>query len=142
MTKKPRKSRKATELAAFVSTSVDAKLYKTIEGLAKGASYKHAFFDGVIRAYIYAWSEGKVPRAYLGAADPKTRTVYVRPATQKYLKEISQIDGVSMSTIIRTAYAWYLAQYSKGNDAWNTDLILQNPRSDLKLDDDIERPKD
>ena len=141
MGKKPRKSRKATELDAFVSTSVDAKLFKRIEGLAKGASYKHAFFDGVIRAYIYAWSEGKVPRAYIGAADPKTRTVYVRRATQKYLKQISDIDGVSMSTIIRTSYAWYLAQHEDGNDAWNTDKVLQNPRSGLKLDDDIERPE-
>lgn len=141
MAKKPRKSRKATELDAFVSTSVDAKLYEKIEEVARGAQYKHAFFDGVIRAYIYAWSEGKIPRAYIGASNPKSRTMYVRPATQKYLKRMSEIDGVSMSTIIRTAFAWYLASFTDNADPWGTDAILLNERSALNLEDDIERPE-
>jgi len=139
--KKPRKSRKATELEAFVSTSLDEKLYESIEKMSRGASYKHAFFDGVIRAYIYAWSEGEVPRAYIGATEPKSRTMYVRNATQKYLKQISELDGVSMSTIVRTAFAWYLASFIDTADLWNTDGILAKPRSTLKLGDDIERPE-
>ena len=97
---------------------------------------KHAYFCGLLIEYAKAWNAGKVPRAHMGHPKDncKQQTFYVAKSTVETLKLISTSDGVSVSTVIRTAVSWHIFSKEAGRsrDVWGTEEFL-GPRTKLEF---------
>lgn len=90
---------------------------------------KHEFYNFVLVKFIKAWSQGRIPRTYIGTAGVSASSIQVEYDTYEQICAISKADGVSASTVIRTAFAWWLFKSEKKSDPYGTDKIFETPRN-------------
>ena len=66
------------------------------------------FYSLVAETYIEAWTNRRVPRAFVGKGDASQTTMQVREDVYQEMLALSKSEGETISTYMRTACAYYL----------------------------------
>ena len=110
-------------LQPVLSTMLEARQYEDMR--------KHEFYNFILQKFISAWKKGQVPRTYIGTAGVSATSIQVDLKTYEKIVAISKADGISASTVIRTAFAWWLFRSEKRTDPCGSDTVLPTPRNQV-----------
>lgn len=124
-----------SETRGYIGSFMPKGLFDKVSNSLPTTSGKHVFFDQIIREYVEAWSSGRVPRVYMGQGVrglAEQKTLYMDNVTIEAIKEIAEIDGVAVSHIVRTAFAWHVAGRKKCADIFAGDEVLGD-RPNIKV---------
>jgi len=104
-------------------TQLQPVITETLNALRIDEMNKGEFYTFVLNKYITAWQKGHIPRAYLGTADCHSTSIRIDKLTSERIDLIAEADGQSISTVIRTAFAWYIFRGKNKKDMWGSDEV-------------------
>lgn len=114
-----------------MGVSLQPVLSEMLETSRNQGMLKHEFYNFILASFIKAWSQGRIPRTYIGTAGVSATSIQVERETYDQICAISKADGVSASTVIRTAFAWWLFKSEKKSDPYGTDIVFSTPRDEV-----------
>lgn len=118
---------------AVVSTIMEKSLASALDELAKERGKRHAVLEKLLLRWLKSWSDGVMPSLYIGARSKFSiqRSYYISEKTAEMLQQVAAADGVAVSHVVRTAFAWAVAGAKKPRDVWGT-LEMFGPRAELE----------
>ena len=117
-----------SDVKKIVGASLTQSLYQGLVESQPAKLSKHEHYNIVVETYLSAWRQGKVPRVYLGSPQTKQRSLQLTNETWLKVMSIAEADGVSVSTVLRTAIAYFLNRRQNRNDPWGSDYAMPEKR--------------
>lgn len=107
---------------AVASSTMEKSLAEMLDSIAVERGERHARLEKLLLKWLKLWTSGEMPRVYIGARSKHSiqRSYYISEATAERLKDVAETDGVSVSHVVRTAFAWAMAGARKPRDVWGT----------------------
>ena len=111
---------------AVASTMMEKSLAVELDQTYNERGERHAKMESLLVRWLDKWALGVMPSVYIGArADHSIqRSYYLTCETADRLKKVATHDGVSVSHVIRTAFAWNLYGRKKPRDVWGTEELF------------------
>lgn len=112
--------------SSSIAKTIIIELNKFADDASKDGGSKHAVLCDILVQYAKARSSGTVPGLHIGVrpGDHAQMSFYVAKETKQYIGAISQHDGVSVSTVIRTAVCWFLSGNRRKKDFCDSNRVL------------------
>lgn len=107
---------------AVASSTMEKSLAKALETVAGKRGERHARLEKLLQKWMKLRDTGVMPKVYIGARRQHSiqRSYYITEETARMLKKVADEDGVSVSHVVRTAFAWAMAGAKKPRDVWGT----------------------
>lgn len=112
---------------AVASSTMEISLANWLDSVSGARGERHARLEKLLRRWLKVRGTGVMPKVYIGARREHSiqRTFYLSEETAEQLKKVADEDGVSVSHVVRTAFAWSMAGGKKPRDVWGTMEIFE-----------------
>lgn len=116
---------------AIVSSTMEVSLANWLDSVSGERGERHAKLEKLLRKWLKVHASGVMPSVYIGARSQFSiqRTYYLTEKTAEDLKKVADEDGVSVSHVVRTAFAWAMAGGKKPRDVWGTKTLFDTARN-------------